>query len=172
MISRRKFSAFALASSAQLVAPGLLLAGGGERPLPDNPASKAETAVQDFSSQIRQTDASGLGDVDGVFPGVPFEKTYEKAIELLGSHFDILLGETGLISVELVSVTDIEYRFHTDAFYLVFNTSWTPVLDEGLYTFDRAGMGRFRLFLQPSTEQPHKGSSYTVLVNRLVQEPI
>lgn len=168
MISRRKFSAAALVSTAQLVAPTWLLAAGNDNTLPhlDDPS---DLAVRD-TPLLKEV--SRYGNLPEVFPGVPIEQTYDRAQQLLGSHFEILLGETEIIRAELVDVTNVEYRFHTDAFYLVFNTSWSPVLDEGLYTFVRPEMGTFKLFLQPSTEQPYSGHSYTVLVNRIVQEPI
>lgn len=103
-----------------------------------------------------------------LLPGVPLHKTRTKADELLGSTFSVLIDETELIEITLDSVEDLRSRFHTDNFAMIFHTYWDTPLSEKIYTIEHPAMGRFQLYLRPSTTKGSNGFYYEVVVSHLI----
>jgi hypothetical protein len=149
MNTRREFLAMSIATGVMVkLSPGLVLA-----------------------SKKNSNDMTGLSmnhlQKFRLFPGVPMNKTKEKALEVLNSRFIVLYDEWYSLDMELIEVNDGIQTEMSDHFSFIFHTYDVPVLDENTYIVEHAELGRFPLFITP-IESDDYGYYYEATINRLL----
>lgn len=84
-----------------------------------------------------------------LFPGVPLNDSYDKAVSLLDKPFSIKTDDVGTVDASLVEVVEHPALFETKGFSMHFFTPHKSDLKEGLYYVKEPSTGVFPLYIQP-----------------------
>jgi hypothetical protein len=88
--------------------------------------------------------------------------------EQLNTKFQVHIGETDSLEVELVEVTDGGSTPRQERFSIVFRGPRNVLLEQALYKVEHEKMGSFDLFLVP-VGMDDEGISYEAVFNHLLK---
>jgi hypothetical protein len=127
-----------------------------------------------------QTLLSGAGGYSVLALAVPLDLQTPSATKLrnlsmdsfaskLNGKFQVYTSASSGIKMTLIAVTDLRTSQdqHGEVFSLLFETTSSQQLPQGTYTFKKAGMGKFDMFIVPATSDG-SNSRYEALFNRYV----
>jgi len=90
----------------------------------------------------------------------------------VGQSFSASGDAFGKMTLTLASVKDVELKRQTvpmEVFSLCFEGDATPVLPQGIYTFEHAEFGSFTLMMVPVISPVPGRQRYEIVISRLVQ---